>query len=725
MKRLQTLIVALPLLVAAAETTSPFKTYQLRWWAIQPVSKPAVPAPRASARVRNPIDAFVQAALEHSGLTMADEADKRTLLRRVTFDLTGLPPTPEEMQAFLADDSAQAYENSVDRLLASPRYGERWARHWLDVARYADSEGFKADETRPNIWRYRDYVIQSLNEDEPYDRFVKKQIAGDELYPHDRSAVIATGFNRHFPDESNAANVMQRRQELLNDITDTIGVAFLGVTLGCARCHDHKFDPILQKDYYRLQSFFANTRIDDEKVVDSPEKQKQWERQNAVWEDQTAGIRAEMAAVLKPAYDSFYKERLGRFPGELQAIIRMPESQRSPYQQQMYLKAKTQLTFPDEEIAPKLKAPAKARYQELKTQLAAFDNIKPPALAVAQVMTDASAQAPPTHVLRGGAWDAPLDPVEPGFLTILDTKPAVVRKMDGMQTTGRRAALANWIANPSNPLTARVEVNRIWQHHFGRGIAGTPGDFGMMGDRPSNPELLNWLSATFVEQGWSRKKLHRLIVLSSAYRQSSILDAGAVAKASTVDPDNKLLWHFNRERLEGEAVRDSALAISGLLNLKQGGPGVFPPRPMDKSSYRTWKADEDPLEANRRSVYVFVRRNAPYPLFEAFDMPDTHESCSRRQRSVSVTQTLNLLNDQLVLDWAKAFARRVQNDRAMSTDARIERSFRLAFLRAPTDREMAAARQFLARQTAIANADDSLVDLCHMLLNANEFLYID
>jgi hypothetical protein len=718
-------LAALALFAAGVQAASTFKPYQLKWWAIQPVTKPAVPAPKAISHLHNPIDAFVQARLEQSGLTMAHEADKRTLLRRVTFDVTGLPPTPEEMQAFLADDSARAYDKVVDRLLASPRYGERWARHWLDVARYADSEGFKADETRPNIWRYRDYVIQSLNEDKPYDRFVKEQIAGDELYPHDPNAVIATGFNRHFPDESNAANVMLRRQELLNDITDTVSVAFLGVTVGCARCHDHKFDPILQKDYYRLQSFFANTRIDDERVLNSPEKQTEWKQQNAVYIEKTASIRAAMETLLKPARDAFYTERFLRFPEEVQTVIRMPEGQRTPYQQQIFLKAITQLTFPDEEIAGKLSKAGKTSYQEFKTQLAAFDAIKPPPQMIAQVMTDASAAAPPTHILRGGAWDAPLDAVEPGFLSVIDPGAAVVKSPEDMPSTGRRTALANWIASPANPLTARVEVNRIWQHHFGRGIVGTPGDFGLMGERPSNPELLNWLATTFVEEGWSRKKLHRLILLSSTYRQTSMPDEQTVAKATAVDPDNKLLWRYNRRRLEGEAVRDSALAVAGLLNLKQGGPGVFPPRPMDKSSYQSWKADEDPLEADRRSIYVFVRRNARYPLFEAFDMPDTHESCSRRQQSVSVTQTLNLLNDPMLLDWAKAFAARVGNDQPMTTDARIQRSFRLAFLRAPTTPELIAARKFLAGETLNASADEGFVDLCQMLFNANEFLYID
>ncbi|HYO81765.1 MAG TPA: DUF1549 and DUF1553 domain-containing protein [Bryobacteraceae bacterium] len=713
MKRsLSLLAAAVPILVLAADSVPAFKAHHLRWWAIKPVTRPAPPESGES----NAIDSFVRAKLQAKGLQFAPPAEKRTLLRRVTLDLTGLPPTPEEMQAFLADDSANAWEKVVDRLLASPLYGERQARHWLDVARYADSEGFKADETRPNIWRYRDYVIEALNSDKPYDRFIREQIAGDELYPGDKAALIATGFNRHFPDESNAANIMNRRQELLNDITDTVGVAFLGITVGCARCHDHKFDPILHKDYYRLQAFFANTRIEDAALVDSEKRQVNYRQSHAAWSAKTQHIRDAMEQLLAPAREAFYKERLSRFPEEIQSVITMRAEERNAYQWQMYHKAKTQVTFTDAEIASKLKGDAKTKYAELRKQLDAFEDIRPPDLAVAQVMVDASDAAPKTHILRGGAWDAPMEEVEPGFLTILDAKPAAIVKPAIANTTGRRSALANWIASPTNPFTARVAVNRIWQSHFGRGIVGTPGDFGLMGERPTHPELLDYLAAAFVQNGWSQKKLHRMIVLSRTYQQSAAFNELAAA----ADPENKLLWRFSRRRLEGETIRDAALATAGLLNLKQGGPGVFPPRPMDKSSYNVWKANEDPQEANRRSIYVFVRRNARYPMFEAFDMPDTHESCSRRQQTVSVTQSLTLLNDDLVVGWAQSMARRVKDDSGMTSEAQIERAFRLALGRPPIEREIASSKRLFER-----NSETALVDLCHVLLNANEFLYLE
>src|SRR5579872_6030282 len=303
----------------AAELSKPFTAQQKRWWAFQKVVKPTVPTPANSAWVKNDIDAFILARLEEKNLKPAPPADRITLLRRATLDLTGLVPTPEEVQAFTSDTSPDAFAKVVDRLLASPRYGERWAHHWLDLARYADSEGFKSDETRPNIWRYRDYVIDSFNKDKPYDRFVKEQIAGDELYPNDPAALIATGFNRHFPDESNARNLMQRRQELLNDITDTVSATFLGMTYGCARCHDHKFDPILHKDYYRLQAFFANTRIEDHAALDFGEHRTEYQRKYEIWDSQTHDIRADMKKLVEPALADLYKENFDKFPPEIQS----------------------------------------------------------------------------------------------------------------------------------------------------------------------------------------------------------------------------------------------------------------------------------------------------------------------------------------------------------------------------------------------------------------------
>ena len=713
----------------AAETPKQFTPQQRRWWAFQKVMKPATPQPKNGTWVKSPIDAFILARLEEKNLTPAPPADRITLIRRVTLDLTGLVPAPEEVQAFVSDTSPEAFAKVVDRLLASPRYGERWARHWLDLARYADSEGFKSDETRPNIWRYRDYVIDSFNQDKPYDRFIREQIAGDELYPQDPAALIATGFNRHFPDESNARKLMERRQEILNDITDTVGATFLGLTYACARCHDHKFDPILQKDYYRLQAFFAATRIEDHLALDFGEQHKQYERQYAEWDTKTKDIRAEMHKLIEPEMQALYKENFDKFPPEIQSAITTVPAERTPIQWQMYYKARTQLDHSEEEAAGELKDAERQRWNALKADLAKFDGIKPAPEPVAQAMIDNGREAPKTHVLAVGVYDAYKEEVQPGFLSILDPGAAQIVPPADLNSTGRRTALANWLASPENPLTARVMVNRIWHYHFGRGIVGTPSDFGVMGERPANPALLDYLAATFVENGRSVKKMHRLILLSNTYQQSARFNP----EAAKVDPEDRLVWRYNRHRLEGEAIRDSILEASGRLNLKMGGPGVFPPLPAGVVTRGGWKKQEDPSEADRRSVYVFVRRNTRYPMFEVFDMPDTHESCPRRNATVTAPQALELLNNELVLDWARSLAARVSNDQGLTPEGQVDRAWRFVYSRPATATERKEAIEFLDRQRAMLSArmpveeaqKAALADLCHMLVNSNEFLYVN
>jgi hypothetical protein len=717
-------VLSFPSLEALASEGKPkeFTPAQRKWWAFQPVVAPPTPAAANPSWARTPIDRFILAKLEEKQITPSPQTDKITLLRRATLDLTGLPPTIEEAQAFLADNSPEAFAKVVDRLLASPRYGERYGRHWLDLARYADSEGFKADETRPHVWRYRDYVIESLNEDKPYNRFVQEQIAGDELFPGDLRARVAVGFNRHFPDESNQANIELRRQELLNDVTDTVGSVFMGLTYGCARCHDHKFDPILHKDYYRLQAFFANTRIDDDVVLANEERKEDHHTRMARWEHATRDLRDAKEHLLKPARNSFYQERLSRFPAEIQDALTMDPEKRTPYQWQMALKAVPQVTFTEAELAARLKGDSKAKYQALEAELKQFAHLKPSDLPLAQTMSDFGVAAPPTHVLSGGAYDAKLEEVRPGFLSILESGDAIytpVPLAEGI-SSGRRSALAKWLTDARNPLTARVIVNRVWHWHFGRGIAGSPSDFGVMGERPTHRELLDYLAASFIEDGWSLKKLHRRIMLSAVYQQSSAFREDA-AKA---DPSNKLLWRWNRRRLEGEAIRDSMLAAAGVLNLKMGGPGVFPPLPAGMVTRGGWKKNEDESDAARRSVYIFVRRNTRYPMIEAFDMPDTHESCARRNSTISPMQALELLNNEVVGEWSRAFANRVRNDRGLELEAQVERAWRIAYQRPATSEELQLTLGFLEKQRA-AGSTSPLADLCHVLMNSNEFLYIN
>jgi hypothetical protein len=744
--------------VFSAEETHVFTEAQKTFWSLQPVSKPSTPVVNSKQWVKNPIDAFVLAKLEEKQLQPNKPTDKVTLLRRVTIDLTGLVPTPEETQAFVNDNSANAYEKVVDRLLASPSYGERWGRHWLDIARYADSNGFKADETRPNIWRYRDYVIKAFNDDKPYDRFVREQIAGDELFPGDPEALVAMGFNRNWTDETNAAGLVIRRQETLDDITNVTGSAFLGMTVACARCHDHKYDPILQKDYYRLQAFFANTSFGDGPLpIKDPAARQKYEDQKKLWEEKTRVIRAEMNAIVEPLRKTKVEGGIKTFEDDVQEAIRMDPAKRDPYQKMMYHTAEPRIAFTDEPDARTLrtlKGDSAARYAELKKQLADFDSIKPAPLPDGQYMIDIGTVAPPTYVHTRGDPYAKGEEVHPGFLSILDPSEAKITPLPALNSTGRRSVLAAWLTDTKNPLPARVMVNQMWQFHFGTGIVATPGDFGRMGSRPTHPELLDFLASYFVENGWSMKKMNRLIVLSNTYRQSSENQE----KAAAVDPDNKLLWRFARRRMEAEAIRDSILEVSGLLNPKMGGPGVFPPVPAGvvtelsaTAAAGGWRSEKDPAETNRRSVYIFVRRNLRYPMLQEFDNANTFESLHSRKNTVTPSQSLDILNNDLVLEWSRAFAGRILSEVGKSAEPweQVDRAFKDAYGRAVTAEELKTAEAFLLKQAPImaariaeggkskppmpavipAGTDPAraaaLVDLCQMLFASNEFMYIN
>ena len=733
---------AITALNAPAPGGHKFTDAQRRYWAFQPVVKPAVP-PAKNAWVKTPIDALVLAALDAKKIKPHPPADKITLIRRATLDLTGLPPSPEEVQAFLADDSPDAFARVVDRLLASPAYGERWGRHWLDLARYADSNGFKSDETRPNIWRYRDYVIQAFNEDKPYDRFIREQIAGDELYPGDMNARIATGFLRQYTEETNQPVLELRRQEILNDETDTTAAVFMGLTYGCAKCHDHKFDPILQTDYYRLQAFFADIRQDDNYVLLQGDQMAAYQKQLAEWREKTKSIRDEMHALVAPLGKEKADYYSIRFSAGTKAALNTPVEQRTPIQSVLAFLATPQITYQDADLAKELKGEQKERFAALAADLKRYEAERPHP-PVAQTVIDNGAVAPKTFVLAGNSWDAPKQEVHPGFLTILDPVDPKITPLPALNSTGRRSVLANWLADPKNPLTARVMVNRIWHYHFGIGIVPSTSDFGLMGDRPSNQKLLDYLAATFVEQGWSIKKLHRMIMLSSVYQESSAADSASIA----ADPDNKLFWRYPRHRIEGEAIRDSMLYTSGLLNRDIGGPGVHPEVPPGTlTSGAKWPVDKDPQQANRRSVYVFVKRVMTYPMFEAFDAANNEESCPRRFRTVIPSQALVLMNDKLVLQWSEALASRILNDPGLSTDQEIERAYRLVLSRAPRTKEEQEVRGFLDSQAALIaqrlekheavalpaslpsgekpERVAAFADFCHALMNSNEFLYMN
>jgi hypothetical protein len=689
-------------------------------WAFVPPTRPAVPWVRETAWVRNPIDAFVLARLEADGLRHGPEADRATLLRRLSFDLTGLPPSPEEIDAFLADRSPDAYERQVERLLASPQYGERWAQHWLDLARYADSDGFEFDQARPDAWRYRDWVVEALNADMPYDAFVRRQLAGDEVEPDDPASFVATGFNRCYPDMVDLNDQGLRRQNALNDITETTGLVFLGLTIGCARCHDHKFDPIRLSDFYRLQAFFTPARFRDDYPIASPARRAEYERRVAAWRADLARVQADLIRLEAPARSKLAPGLPRTATDEVVAAFQKEEAERSPQEVQLLYET---LSHDKRVKAKALEAelgPDKVRERaDLLARLEGARKAAPPPLPHARGLDEAGPEAPPTFLLRRGEYGAKGPEVTPAFPAVL-AGGEEARITPTTRSTGRRTALADWLVRPDHPLTARVMVNRVWQHHFGRGLVATPSDFGVMGEPPSHPELLDWLATEFVARGWSLKALHRLMLTSASYRQSSRPDPAARA----ADPDGALLWRHARQRLDGEAIRDALLAASGLLNPAMAGPCVFPELPAEltklSSKGAAWPVSPRAEDRDRRSLYVFTRRNLRYPFFEAFDRPDTNASCPRRPVTTIAPQALSLLNGKLALDAARALAARVAREAGPAADARVERAYLLALGRRPDDEERKLAGPFLRR-----GGDRGLVDFCLALLNTNEFIYID
>jgi hypothetical protein len=681
-------------------------------WAWNPLTRPPVPK-ISGTQPANPIDAFVRAKLDAVRLAPVPPATRVQLIRRVTFDLTGLPPTPEEVDAFVSDRSPDAWEKVIDRLLASPAYGERWGRHWLDLARYADTNGYEFDEPRPDAWRYRDYVIRSFNSDRPYDRFILEQLAGDEAFPGDRDALIATGFNLLGPDMTDASDQAQRRLNTLNDMTDTAGLAFLGLTITCARCHDHKFEPIPQTDYFRLQAFFAPAEFRRDLVVASTEQRSAFEAASTKYRELTQSLRDEISALEVPVRKKLFESKLAKLSTEAQEAHRTPAEKRTGGQQEQVAQTERLVAVSAAEVAKAMPADDRKKLEGLQRKLKAFDGQKPAALPVAMGLADRPGAPPKVHLLERGELGNKGVEVQPGFPTILSGGQAIAAKIESSSTsTGRRLTLAKWIASPQNPLTARVIVNRLWQYHFGRGIVATPSDFGVRGERPTHPELLDYLASELIEGGWRLKRMHKLILLSSTYQQST----QASNEAAVKDPDNHLLSRMNRRRLEGEAVRDSLLAISGRLNPKMGGPGVVLPEAAKPTGGARAAAVSPESEHTRRSVYLFARRSVRDPFLEAFDLPDSNLSCPKRERSTTATQSLALLNAADTTTAAKALAERLTRE-AKTDDERIERAYQLTLGRSPTAAERERAAAFLR--------ESPLSELCRGLFNTNEFVYLD
>ncbi len=648
------------------------------YWAFQPVGDIAPPDVDDEGWCRNDLDRFIFHELADRKLTPAEESSRIALIRRVYFDLIGLPPTPAEVDEFLTDTQPDAYTRVVERLLASPQYGERWARHWLDLVRYAESDGYRADGYRPYAWRYRDYVIRAFNDDKPYDQFVTEQLAGDEVAPHDTDALAATTYLRHWVYEYNQRDVRTQWDIILNDITKVTGEVFLGLGIGCARCHDHKFDPILQEDYYRLKAFFTPLLPREDIPYATAEQVQAYQAQQAIWEEQTADIRREIDEIQRPLIQRATERAAAKFPLDIRPMLLTPPAERKPLEHQLAELAYRQGRAEVEKIkfASQLKGEQKTRWETLQKELAGFDSLKPKALSPAITVTDVGPTAPPTEI----PGDRQHRDIPPGFLSVLAPEPAKITAPPSGKSTGRRTALARWLTDPANPLTARVMVNRIWQQHFGRGLVETASDFGHLGQRPTHPELLDWLARQFVEGGWRFKPLHRLIVTSATYRQSAL--RAMPERAASEDPNNRCLWRMNVRRLDAEQIRDSALAVSGELDLSTGGASVNATTP-------------------RRSIYTKVIRNRRDPLLAVFDGADGFSSTDRRNVTTTPTQALLMINGPWPLARASAFARRLRTLNAASDRERIQQAYRLSYGREPGVAEIDSAQQFLHSQAGI------------------------
>ena len=703
-------------------------------WPYTPPVTQTVPKVKNAVWVHNSIDNFVLAKLEGKGLKPSPPASRIALLRRVYADLVGEPPTPAEASAFLSDISPKAYANLIDKLLADTRYGERWGRHWLDLVRYADSDGFENDGERPRAWRYRDYVIRAFNQDKPYDRFLKEQIAGDELFPNDADAVTATGYARLAPWDTLSTDHKQRWQDFLNDVTDTTGSVMLGLTVGCAKCHNHKYDPITQADYYRMQAFFAPIKWEETRLPDNNTDPPAFKQKLEEAKTHLEPLRKELRTLLDQRRAEVLAQKQQKAnPGE-------------------------RVEVSDEEVERSVRKTHEQRYEELRGEIERRQRDAQPYEPLTEAITDGGKTAPSTFLLLRGSLLTPGQEVKPGYVAALtgnEETPAAITPPDNNRSTGRRAALANWIANPANPMTARVMVNRLWQHHFGKGIVGTPSDFGRNGDKPTHPELLDWLANRFVADGWSLKKMHRLLLLSNAYQQSTQNNATGVK----TDPTNKLLWRMNRIRLEGEALRDSILTVSGRLNPAGGGPGVYPKlseEVLSTGSTHKW-GNSSEEEGRRRTVYVFQRRSLALPIVEAFDGPDTVNSCPRRSTTTIAPQALALFNGDFSREESRHFAERIVKESGEEVAKQIVHAYEVALIRTPTPSQQALALDFVQKQTQLhlrdgqqgkpnntrpvldnaggnPNANSAqrkvaqqaaFADFCHILINTNEFIYLD
>jgi len=691
------------------------------YWAFQKPKRIDPPKVADPAWNRNPIDAFLRKTMADRKVKPSPAADRRTLIRRAFLDLLGMPPKPEEVEAFVADKAPNAWERVVDRLLASPHYGERWARHWLDLVRFADSGGFEFDVDRPEAWRYRDYVVSAFNSDKPYDAFIKEQLAGDEYAPNSHEANIATGYLQLGP---NSGGGELGRQDGLDDIIGTTSATFLGVTVGCARCHFHKFDPIPQKDYYQIQAVFASTRPVSYPLV-SKEEVTARDAEIKRIEELQKPLNKSKTDVEKPYLNKLVEEYVSRLPAYLQEAWRTPTEKRTEGQKLNFIQIQKTLEddtlanrITEQQIVAQMPEDVKAQHAGVKAKIAELEAQKPKPLPTAMATGESNAQPRPSYFLRRGGIDARGPRMTPGVLSVVSETPYIFPPPpEEVKSTWHRRGFAEWVASPDNPLTARVMVNRIWQHHFGEGIVRTPSNFGKMGERPSHPELLDWLASEFVARGWSVKSMHKLLMTSQAYQMAS----DDVAASVNTDPENRLFWRMPRLRLEAEAIRDNVMTVAGTLDLTLGGPAIYPyinPALFQSSTRRTWpgKPEDDP-STWRRSLYVYSKRSIRYPMFEVYDQPNLVNSCERRNRSTIASQALFLMNDTFIQEQSQRLADRLRKDAGDDAGAQVDRAFQLAFGRAPRAQERVTAVEYMKTSA------DGLVGFARAVFNLNEFIY--
>jgi hypothetical protein len=759
--------------VAAAQTADPVTARDRDFWAFRPLARPVVPQVKSVGRVRTPIDAFLLVKLEDKGLTFAPDADRATLIRRASFDLWGLPPAPEEVETFLADERPDAYEALLDRLLASPRFGERWGRHWLDAAGYVDVIGGDNDAATVKLgdgkWRYRDYVIRSFNEDKPFDRFLTEQLAGDELFDwrsapgyrdEDLDLLIATGFLRTAADDTdeNELNTPDLRHGVLARTVEVVSGNLLGLTINCARCHDHKYEPIAQRDYYRLAAIFSPA-FNTEKWLQPkqralpdvpPSVKEQIDRHNADLGAQVDAVKKRQAELRAPYEARLFETKSAGIPeairADVQAAIRTPADKRTEVQKYLASKFEAMLAVKPEEVTAALREPDKLALEDLERQIAEL-NGRRRNTGTLQVVYDTGPPSP-TYLLRRGNHETPGAEVPPGFLSVLtDGDGSDLRDppAGAGQTSGRRLALARWLTRPGTPaagLVARVRVNRVWQQLFGKGIVETSDNLGRTGAAPTHPELLEWLAEKFQNSEVSiqnseagrLKPLLKLLMSSTAYRQASAVGGSpSPTDPHLMDPANRLLWRMPLRRLESEIVRDTLLAVGGKLDLTMGGPPVPLEARPDGMVVVKEQGLPTPTSKWRRSVYLLARRNYHPSLLNVFDHPVMSTHCTSRSASAVVSQSLTMLNDAFVLEQGEALADRVLKHGAGAAVAQIEAAFRIALGRKPGPQESLWSVELLRRQAQRLEAAGvapepaarrALAHLCHVLLNTSEFLYV-